>query len=190
MLFKFGLMKLFFRFSFILLFFVGAISITSCKEEDPLEPNPDAIGLQALDFNPFDSTGNGGGNGGGGGGNSVTEYFDATLDGNAVSYGTYTYQDNGISVIIQGSNNANMTAINFGLIDSVGTGETFDLGGSNNSGTYIRGVGDALISTSGQLVVDSLGANFIRGTFYFTAADVNNPSDSVVIENGSFQIGF
>jgi len=181
-------MKELFRFSLIALLFAGLVTLSACEQEDDLEPNPDAAGIQALGFNPFDTTGSGGGGGTGGGGNPVNQYFDATIDGVAVSYDQYTYMDNGLAVNFSGLSSSSANAISFALFGAPTTGATIALGGFTDNGTYVRGVGDALTSKNGQLVIDTAGSNFIRGTFFFTAENVNNPSDTVVITNGAFQI--
>lgn len=183
-------MKLLVRLTLISAFIIGVISLTSCKKEEPLEPNESAAGLQALGFNPFDSTGSGGGSGGGtgGGGNPVNEYFTATIDGNPISFSNYSYLDNGISVAFSGFSNTSARGISFALFGSLSNGLTIDLGGTTDNGTYNRGVGDILNSSSGELFIDEVGSNFVRGTFFFTAISINNPNDSVIVENGSFQI--
>jgi hypothetical protein len=185
-------MKILFRISLIAAFILGVISFTSCKKEEPLEPNILAAGPQSPFFNPFDTTGSGGGTGGGGGGtgggNPVNEYFTATIDGSPISFNNYSYLDNGISVAFSGFSTTSPRGISFALFGSLSNGLTIDLGGTTDNGTYNRGVGDVLNSSRGELFIDEVGSNFVRGTFFFTAVSINNPNDSVLVENGTFQI--
>lgn len=178
-------MKLLLRLSFLIILFSSLIAISACQKEEPLAPNPDAAGAQAFDFNFPDTSGTGGG----GGGTTVNQYFNATIDGQAISYGNYNYVSNGASVILSGFSATSPNAITFSIVGSLSTGDVYDLSDAFSSASYTRGVGDAVSSTSGSLTIDEVSSDLVRGTFFFTAKAANNPSDSVVVTNGSFQIG-
>lgn len=177
------------KFLIVVAIFAG---VSSCKKEEPLSPRNDLAGAQQYDINinPNDTTigGIGGGNGGGTGGGSVAEFFSASVNGTGANFDTYSYTDNGSSVIFSGTNSGNQHKINFSIIGSLSTGQSLDLTGFPNSASYRGTAATQLISKRGTLYIDTVGSNFIRGTFFFDAINQNNPTDSVRITTGIFQM--
>lgn len=171
------------------LFIVGA---SSCKKEDPLSARNDLAGAQEYDINinPKDSTlgGIGGGNGGGTGGSGAgfNEYFSAVINGVGASFDIYTYDNIGSTVVFSGTNSGNNHKINFSILGTISNGQTLSLDGSTNSASYL-GSGSLKYSERGTLYIDSITADFIKGTFFFDASDFSNPLDSVIVTSGAFK---
>lgn len=172
--------------------FVFSLFVISCEKEEPLSARKDLAGAQDFDINinPKDTLGGiGGGTGGGagGGGSTITEFFTANVGGTGSSFDTYSYTDNGSSVIFSGTNSSNQAKISFSIIGSLNSNQTLDLNGFPNSASYRRTNAVQMISNSGTLYIDTLANDFIRGTFFFTAENQNNSLDTINITSGAFQ---
>lgn len=167
--------------------FIFSIIFYGCKKEDPLTPNEDMKKFQTEDYaggtdigGGFgDTTGIGGGGtdtSGNGGGVVVNEYFSVDIDGVLKSYSDPSYSPD---PQILSSQDFNQT-IQIGL-PSVEQGDTIYYPPIS----YFKSVSISYSAVDGMLIIDSLTADFIKGSFY---CNVERSGDTLSLTNGSFKV--
>ncbi len=101
-----------------------------------------------------------------------------TVTGQANPGGTQSEQ---IQIVIQG-----ITATGTFTLTMIGnTGRMTKATSTTNIVTYVT-----MDNNAGSVTITELTSSSVKGTFHFTAKNVNNPSDVLTIENGSFSATF
>ncbi|MEQ8624841.1 MAG: hypothetical protein RJQ00_09225 [Vicingaceae bacterium] len=164
-------------FSFTILF--------SCQEEE-LTPNEDAAKSQQAGITIHNNGGNidpnGGGNGGNGGGSSVDEYFSAEVDG-VLKTGNNPFFQSAFGIDQINSSSSSVTDLF--QINILGTLEVGTI--NNPTINYVKTQTNTYESINGQLVLDEVTTELIKGTFY---CDVVNSfsNDTLIVTNGRFKV--
>lgn len=176
-------MKLLKQFSLYttLLLFIMFLFLWGCKKEEPLEPNPVMELYQNEHYaggDDFfgDTTGNGGGTDTtGGGGTTVNEHFTVDIDGVSKSYSNPSFNF-GTQIVnaVQASDQIQITRFSGFSVDTF----NYPTIGLFRGQTSYQ-------SIDGRLIIDSLTADFIKGTFY---CNVESSGDTISLTNGSFKV--
>jgi hypothetical protein len=133
---------------------------------------------------------------GGGAGNLTATVAGQSYDSDSDFTNIQIITQNGITVLaIMGARSAE--TIQFNIVGYSDAG-TYDLG-LVNIGTYAKtlDINDPVNSTvtyisnmGGELVITEDTGSNMKGTFFFTATNIMDPSDSKTIESGTFNIPY
>lgn len=169
--------------------FIFSIIFYGCKKEDPLTPNEDMEKFQTEDYaggtdigGGFgDTTGIGGGGtdtSGNGGGVVVNEYFTVEIDGVPKSFNnpSFNFGNQIVNNSLSLDDQIQITRFSGFSVD------TFDYPTIG----YFKGQA-SYESVDGRLIIDSLTADFIKGTFYCKVVRTTG-SDTISLTNGSFKV--
>ncbi|MEQ8909140.1 MAG: hypothetical protein RIC95_08100 [Vicingaceae bacterium] len=176
-------LRTFLFFSFV---FSMAVLFVACAEEEPLTPNEEAGRSQTPNFDGSGfGTGGNNGNGGGnnGGANLPTEYFNYDVDGVTINSSDPYYQSGfGLTQIINSVQSPN-DIVQIGFFS-----EPQDTTYANPSLTYIESSpsGKSYEAFNGEMVLDSVSAELIIGSFYCDVASTSG--DTLSLTNASFLV--
>lgn len=169
--------------------FSGLLLFTfSCKKEESLTPNKEAASSQQAGIDFLNGGGEpdlGGSGGNSGGGSSITEYFDATVNGIEIKSGAPFFQKNGsfgqINSSIASITNSFLLVYNDSL-KTVNT--TFSVG--IPSLTFYKSATDSYTAYTGSFSIDAIDASMVEGKFSAKMTNTQN-TDTLTITNGRFR---
>lgn len=168
------------------------LSLTACLKEEELKPNDDATPL-AQDTLFIDPTGGGttgGGTGGGttGGGTNDPEFFNYTFNGQPVNLTSPQF----VGSISFGQITSKLSATDFFQIALTLAGRTFPdttrLSSLSTAIVYNETTSKRYNGESGMLIFTSDSPDKITGEFDVVMKNESNPSDSIIVTNGSFSV--
>jgi hypothetical protein len=114
------------------------------------------------------------------------EYFKAKLAGTLTDFGMVTPITQSGMLMISATDMATGKTVQLTIASNVAQG-TYGLGMGIPTAMATTGT-TAFSATGGSLTIISNGNGWIKGTFQFTGADMTNPSNTLAVTEGSFNI--